>query len=109
MFLPLSTLRKTDKDIMPVRSPKELTQALKHRKLEPVYLLFGSETYLRDEAARAIANEALRDTLLREFNESSFSLTTDDVRDAVAVAERVLWRSAAAAADGDLSGGEAGD
>jgi len=30
--------------------------------------LIGVETYLRDQAARAIANEALRETLLREFN-----------------------------------------
>ena len=78
---------------MPVRSPKDLAQALKQGKIEPLYLLFGPETYLRDRAARAIADEALRDTLLREFNDASFSLTTDDVRSAVAAAEQLPMMS----------------
>src|SRR5260370_13463518 len=78
---------------MPVRTPKDLTQSLKLGKIEPVYFLFGPETFLRDEAARAIANEALRNTLLREFNESSFNLLTDDVASAVAVAEQLPMMS----------------
>jgi len=52
---------------MPVRRPKDLTQALKQGTIEPIYFLFGPETYLRDRAARAIADEAMRGTLLREF------------------------------------------
>src|SRR5882672_3466896 len=78
---------------MPVRAPKDLTQSLKQGKIEPVYFLFGPESYLRDEAARAIAEAALRNTLLREFNESSFNLLTDDVRSAVAVAEQLPMMS----------------
>ena len=78
---------------MPVRSPKDLAQALKQGRIEPLYLLFGPETYLRDRAARAIADEALRDTLLREFNDASFSLITDDVRSAVAAAEQLPMMS----------------
>ncbi|HMG72411.1 MAG TPA: DNA polymerase III subunit delta [Pyrinomonadaceae bacterium] len=78
---------------MPVRTPKELTQSLKQGKIEPVYFLFGPESFLRDEAARAIAEEALRNTLLREFNESSFNLLTDDVRSAVAIAEQLPMMS----------------
>src|SRR5713101_1829060 len=78
---------------MPVRTSRDLTQALKRGQIEPVYFLFGPETYLRDEAARAIADEALRGTLLREFNESSFSLTSDDVRDAIAAAEQLPMMS----------------
>ncbi|MDX6576142.1 MAG: polymerase subunit delta, partial [Blastocatellia bacterium] len=78
---------------MPVRTPKDLTQSLKQGKIEPVYFLFGSEAYLRDEAARAIADEALRNTLLREFNESSFNLLTDDVGSAVAIAEQLPMMS----------------
>src|SRR5437870_5307176 len=78
---------------MPVRTPKDLTQSLKQGKIAPVYFLFGSEAFLRDEAARAIADEALRNTLLREFNESSFNLLTDDVRSAVAVAEQLPMMS----------------
>jgi DNA polymerase-3 subunit delta len=78
---------------MPVRSPKDLSQALKQGIIEPVYFLYGPETYLRDQAARAIAGEALRDTLLLEFNDSSFSLTTDDARDARAAAEQLPMMS----------------
>ncbi|MDX6402585.1 MAG: polymerase subunit delta [Blastocatellia bacterium] len=78
---------------MPVRTPKDLTQSLKQGKIEPVYFLFGPEAYLRDEAARAIADEALRNTLLREFNESSFNLLTDDVGSAVAIAEQLPMMS----------------
>jgi len=78
---------------MPVRSPKDLMQSLKQGKIEPVYFLFGSEAYLRDQAARAITDEALRGTLLREFNESSFSLMNDDVREAIAAAEQLPMMS----------------
>ena len=78
---------------MSVRSPKDLIQALKQGRIEPVYFLYGPETYLRDQAAGAIADEALRDTLLREFNDSSFSMTTDDARDVVAAAEQLPMMS----------------
>lgn len=74
---------------MTVRSRKDLDRELKQGKLAPVYLLFGPEGYLRDEAARAITDEALRDTLLREFNESTFSLAQTDVQGAIAAAEQL--------------------
>src|SRR5712672_3394073 len=78
---------------MTVRAPKDLTQSLKQGKIEPVYFLFGSEAYRRDEAAKAIAEIALHNTLLREFNESSFNLLTDDVRSAIAAAEQLPMMS----------------
>lgn len=78
---------------MPVRSRKELLQSLKQGKIEPVYFLLGPESYLRDQAARAIADEALRETLLREFNDSTFSLRTGDARGAVAAAEQLPMMS----------------
>ena len=78
---------------MPVRSRKELLQSLKQGKIEPVYFLFGPESYLRDQAARAIADEALRETLLREFNDSTFSLRTGDARSAIAAAEQLPMMS----------------
>src|SRR5437899_1491681 len=62
---------------MPVRSRKDLATTLKQGKIEPVYLLYGPETKLRDDAARAIADEALRESLLREFTDSSFSLANE--------------------------------
>ena len=74
---------------MTVRSRKDLDRELKQGKLAPVYLLFGPEGYLRDEAVRAITDEALRDTLLREFNEATFSLAQTDVHAAIAAAEQL--------------------
>src|SRR5437016_9588417 len=78
---------------MPVRRPKDLTQALKQGTIGPVYFLFGPETYLRDQAARAIADEAMRDTLLREFNDISISLIEGDARSAIAEAEQLPMMS----------------
>ena len=78
---------------MSVRSRKELLQSLKQGKIEPVYFLLGPESYLRDQAARAIADEALRETLLREFNDTTFSLKTGDARAAIAAAEQLPMMS----------------
>ena len=78
---------------MPVRTSKDLAQSLKKGQIEPVYLLFGPEAYLRDEASRLIADEAMRGTLLREFNDSTFNLTSDDARDAIAAAEQLPMMS----------------
>jgi DNA polymerase-3 subunit delta len=64
----------------------ELRRALKAGRLEPLYLLYGPEEYLRERAARAITEAALSGALLREFNETSFSLASADVQHALAVA-----------------------
>lgn len=60
---------------------------------KPLYLLLGSESYLRGEAADLITNTALNETLLREFNETSFSLLTDAVQSAIAAAEQLPMMS----------------
>lgn len=73
---------------MPFRNRKDLAQALKQGTIEPVYFLFGPEAYLRDQAAHAIADEALRGTLLREFNDSAFNLRDGDARTPIAAAEQ---------------------
>jgi len=78
---------------MTVRTRKDLLQSLKQGKIEPVYFLLGPESYLRDQAARAIADEALRETLLREFNDTTFSLKTGDARAAIAAAEQLPMMS----------------
>jgi len=78
---------------MPIRTRKDLEQALKQGQIEPVYFLYGSEVYLRDQAIRLITETALTGTLLREFNDSSFNLLTNDVRDAIAVAEQLPMMS----------------
>ena len=71
----------------------ELERQLKDSLVQPLYLLVGSETFLRDSAARAITDAALSGTLLREFNESTFSLLTDSPKDAVAAAEQLPMMS----------------
>jgi len=48
---------------------------------------------LRDEAARSIADQAMSGTLLHEFNDSTFNLTSDDARDAIAAAEQLPMMS----------------
>ena len=68
---------------------EELWQRIKGGRVEPLYLLFGPEAYLRDAAARRIADTALVGAALREFNEASFSLASMDVQQAIAAAEQL--------------------
>lgn len=72
----------------------QLRTALKQGRIEPLYLLFGPEDYLRDRAARAITEHVLIDAPLREFNESNYSLTNTDVRTAIAAAEQLPMMTA---------------
>lgn len=72
---------------------QQLDASLKAGKVAPLYLLTGCETYLREAAARAITETALAGTLLREFNESSFSLFSDSANAAIAVAEQLPMMS----------------
>ena len=87
-------------DFMPVLSRDDLRNQLKRRDISPVYLLFGAETYLRDLAAKTIANLVLDENSLREFNENEFSLNqSDNLSYALSSAEqlpmiaarRVIW------------------
>ncbi len=68
---------------------EELKRTLKAGRVDPLYLLHGPEEFLREAAARAIADAALRGAPLREFNESAFSLATADVQHALAAAEQL--------------------
>ncbi|HWN09405.1 MAG TPA: DNA polymerase III subunit delta [Pyrinomonadaceae bacterium] len=72
---------------------KELERALAAGRVQPLYLLVGCEGYLRDAAARTIADVALSGTLLREFNESTFSLLSDHAVSAIAAAEQLPMMS----------------
>ncbi|HYJ45062.1 MAG TPA: DNA polymerase III subunit delta, partial [Pyrinomonadaceae bacterium] len=78
---------------MSLLTRQDLHRALKQGEIKPLYLLFGEETYLRDAAARTITDAALKDSVLREFNESSFSLSNTDVQQAIAVAEQMPMMS----------------
>ena len=73
---------------------EDLRRALKAGRVEPLYLLFGPEDYLRDRAARAVSEAALADAPLREFNETSYSLTNTDVQQAIAAAEQLPMMAA---------------
>ena len=70
----------------------ELERSLREG-LRPLYLLLGTEIYLRRHAAQTITEVALSRTLLREFNESSFSLLSDPVQSAIAAADQLPMMS----------------
>ena len=78
---------------MTTLSRTELERALSTGRLQQLYLLVGAESYLRDAAARAITEATLSGTLLREFNESTFSLLTDSPVSAIAAAEQLPMMS----------------
>lgn len=71
----------------------ELDRSLGAGRVQPLYLLVGCEGYLRDAAARRVSDVALGGTLLREFNESSFSLLSDHAVSAIAAAEQLPMMS----------------
>ncbi|HEX8475672.1 MAG TPA: DNA polymerase III subunit delta [Pyrinomonadaceae bacterium] len=74
---------------MTTLSREDLKRALRAGRIEPLYLLHGAEDYLRNAAARAITEAALKGASLREFNETSFSLSSVDVQQAIAAAEQL--------------------
>ena len=78
---------------MTALSRSEFDRSLANGRLQPLYLLLGVEGYQRDAAALNITEAALSGTLLREFNESSFSLLTDSAMSAIAAAEQLPMMS----------------
>jgi len=77
---------------MKVLSRTELDRSLREG-LRPLYLLLGPEIYLRRIAAQSTTDTAPSRTLLREVNESCFSLLSDAVQSAVAAAEQLPMMS----------------
>src|SRR5215204_317004 len=85
---------------MAVLTKEALWNQIKTHEIAPVYLLFGAEPYLRDKAAKKIADSVLDENSLREFNEKEFSLNQSaNLSYALASAEqlpmiasrRVVW------------------
>ncbi len=74
---------------MAILSREDLRNQLKRREFAPVYLLFGAENYLRDLAAKTIADLVLANSSLREFNETEYSLNNSKVSHALASAEQL--------------------
>lgn len=74
---------------MAVLTREDLRNQLKRREIAPVYVLFGAESYLRDLAARTIADFSFTPGELRDFNETEFSLNTTSIGHALAAAEQL--------------------
>ena len=63
--------------------------------MAPVYVLFGPEPYLRDLAARTIADFTFADGDLRDFNETEYSLNVDgNLERAIAAANQLPMMAA---------------
>lgn len=76
-------------------SREQLREQLKRREVSPVYAFFGDETYLRDAAAKYIADLCFSEGDLREFNETKFSLSTPgSLKSALAAAEQLPMMAA---------------
>lgn len=68
---------------------EDLRNKLIKKEISPVYLLFGEESYLRDLGAKTIANIALKDSSLRDFNESEISLNNAELKHGIASAQQL--------------------
>lgn len=76
-------------------SREDLWAQLKRNELAPVYVLHGPETYLRDLAAKSIADACFGKDELRDFNETTFSLAGEhDLRAALAAARQIPMMAA---------------
>ena len=76
-------------------SRDRLRSQLKTREFQPVYVLYGEETFLRDSAAATIANLAFGEGDFRDFNDDLFSLNTpDSIRTALASANQLPMMAA---------------
>lgn len=74
---------------------EQLREQVQKRELAPVYVLYGEETYLRDRAAKAIAEACFSKDDLRDFNEAEFSLAvSENLQRAIAAAEQFPMMSA---------------
>ncbi|CAN5373850.1 DNA polymerase III subunit delta [soil metagenome] len=75
---------------MGVLNREALKSQLMRREIAPVYLLFGPETQLRDIAAKTIVDLSFAEGDFRDFNDTTFSLNTEDsLRRALAAAEQL--------------------
>ncbi|MEP6924739.1 MAG: DNA polymerase III subunit delta [Pyrinomonadaceae bacterium] len=74
---------------MTLVTKEDLRKQLKDGEIKSVYLFFGAEDFLRDQAAKAITEKILKDAPLREFNEITMSLAQTDVQHAIAAAEQL--------------------
>lgn len=75
---------------MPLTREQLREKLIRQREIVPVYVLFGAETYLRDVAARTIADMCFGEGDFRDFNDDTFSLNVpDNIRTALAAADQL--------------------
>jgi len=80
---------------MPVVTKATLRESLRKREIEGVYLLHGPERFLRDIAAKTIADLTFSKDELRDFNETEFSLNqADNLQAALGAADQLPMMSA---------------
>jgi DNA polymerase-3 subunit delta len=78
-----------------VLTREQLRDQLRRREIAPVYTLFGEESYLREAAAKYIADLCFGEGELREFNEDEYSLNSaENLRSALAAAEQLPMMAA---------------
>lgn len=76
-------------------SREKLRENIKDGRFEPVYVLYGEETFLRDNAASTISKFAFERGELREFNEDRFSLANpENIKSALAAANQLPMMAA---------------
>lgn len=74
---------------------EQLKEQLRRREIAPVYVLYGAETYLRDLAAKTIADLSFGKEDFRDFNDDEFSLNVaDNIRNALAAADQLPMMAA---------------
>ncbi|MGH9946319.1 MAG: DNA polymerase III subunit delta [Pyrinomonadaceae bacterium] len=56
----------------------QLKQKFRNREFAPVYVFYGEETYLRDNAVKAIVQAAFAEGEFRDFNDDQFSLNSPE-------------------------------
>lgn len=74
---------------MKIFSRDDLRRQVSKKEFAPVYLFFGTEKYLRDAAVKYITDSILKETSLREFNETVFSLNNNNLQFALSAAEQL--------------------
>ncbi len=74
---------------------EQLREQLKRREINPVYVLYGAETYLRAIAAKTIADLSFGTEDFRDFNDDGFTLSIpDNIKNALAAADQLPMMAA---------------
>jgi len=76
-------------------SRDQLRNQIRKREFLPVYVLYGEETFLRDNAAKTIAEYAFSEGDFRDFNDDHFSLNIpESITTALAAANQLPMMAA---------------